>query len=86
MVLNRIFPNFDDPIVRLERFKLMAQGCQVLAIGLLAASIIGPIFNQGIRLGTPLRCEGGLAASVFEILGLRLMGYIALPATKGGRT
>ncbi len=45
MVFRQIIGNADDPIVTVERFKLMASGCQLVAIGVLVASIVAPFFN-----------------------------------------
>ena len=77
MVIRLLIGRFDDPVVRLERCKLLASGCQLIAIGVLAAAIVAPIFNPALHPGFWTRIGGGAAAAVIELLALRIMGYIS---------
>ncbi len=51
MVIRLIIGALDDPAVRVERCKLLAGGCQLIAIGVLAAAIVAPIFNPALHPG-----------------------------------
>ena len=78
MVVRLIIGASDDPLVRAERCKLLAGGCQLIAIGMLAAAIVAPIFNPALHPGFWTRVGGGAAAAVIELLALRIMGYISI--------
>lgn len=82
MVFRRIIGNADDPIVTVERFKLMASGCQLVAIGVLVASIVAPFFNPTLHPDLWTRLAGGGAAALIELLALRIMGHISIPSAK----
>jgi hypothetical protein len=72
------FPNDDDPAVHSERRKMLANALQVIALGILAAAIIAPVFNPGLQPGFVTRFCGGLVAGGIELLALRLIGYISI--------
>ena len=78
MVIRLIIGALDDPAVRVERCKLLAGGCQLIAIGVLAAAIVAPIFNPALHPGFWTRVGGGAAAAVIELLALRIMGYMSI--------
>jgi hypothetical protein len=83
MVLKLILINDDDPAVRTERYKMLANACQVIALGILAAAIIAPAFNSTLKPSIFTRLGGGVIAGMIELLALRIIGYISLrSATK----
>ena len=75
MVLHLIIGKYDNPAIRAERCKLMAGGCQLIAIGVLGAAVVAPIFNPALHPGVGTRAFGGLAAAMIELLALRILGY-----------
>jgi hypothetical protein len=81
MLLKTIFIKDDDPAVRSERRKMLANACQVIALGILAAAIVAPVFNPLLRPSILTRVAGGLVAGLVELLALRLIGYISVRAT-----
>ena len=78
MVIRLIIGHSGDPVVRAERCKLLASGCQLIAIGVLAAAIVAPIFNTALHPGFWTRVGGGTAAAMIELLALRIMGYMSV--------
>ena len=78
MVIRLLIGRSDDPVVRMERCKLLASGCQLIAIGVLAAAIVAPIFNPALHPGFWTRIIGGAAAAMIELLALRIMGYMSI--------
>ncbi|MGI3776713.1 MAG: hypothetical protein ACRYGC_05390 [Janthinobacterium lividum] len=78
MVIRLLIGASDDPVVRVERCKLLAGGCQLIAIGVLAAAIVAPIFNPALHPGFWTRIGGGASAAVIELLALRIMGYMSV--------
>lgn len=80
-----ILVNGDDPAVRVERLKMVANGLQVIALGIMAAAIIAPLFNPALKPGMLVRVGGGQVAGLIEVLALRVIGYISvqLPTDAG---
>lgn len=66
--------------VQAERFKMLAGGTQLIAVGVLGASVIAPIFNNAQRFSLLLAGCGGLTAGVLEMVAWALMGYAVPPA------
>jgi hypothetical protein len=79
MVLRVLLINYDDPAVRVERCKLLASACQVIAITLLAAAVLAPLFNPSLTTSFWMRLAGGAAVAPIELLALRILGYISAP-------
>jgi hypothetical protein len=77
MVFRHLIGRTDDHLVQVERFKMMAGGCQLIAIGVLAAAVVAPIFNPSLHPDFWTRVGGGAVASFMELLALRIMGYIS---------
>ncbi len=66
--------------IKAERFKMLAGGTQLIAVGVLGASVIAPTFNTAQRFSTLLAEGGGLTAGLLEMVAWALMGYaVALP-------
>lgn len=80
MVLRYVFGRSDNPAVQAGRFKMLAGGTQVIAIGLLAAAILAPIFNSSIKEDIFTKMGGGVSAALFELIAWHLMGYGVLAA------
>lgn len=75
MVLRYVLGRMDSPAVQAERFKMLAGGAQLVAIGMWAAAIIAPIFNAALTPGTLAKMGGGMVAALMELLAWHLMGY-----------
>lgn len=87
MVLRYVLGRMDSPAVQAERFKMLASGTQLVAIGIVVASIVGPLFNPLVKPGTLAKVGGGIAAAFIELLAWHLMGYavrIGVPAGESG--
>jgi hypothetical protein len=81
MLLKTIFVNDDDPAVHSERRKMLANACQVIALAILAAAIVAPVFNPSLRPSIVTRLFGGIVAGFIELLALRIIGYISIKPT-----
>jgi hypothetical protein len=81
MVLKLILINDDVPAVRAERYKMLANACQVIALGILGAAIIAPAFNPGLKPSIFTRLGGGVIAALVELLAMRIIGYISTKTT-----
>ncbi len=79
MVLRYVLGRTDNPAVQAERFKMLAEGVQVIAIGMLVAAILAPIFNPSIKEDIPAKMGGGVSAAIIELIAWHLMGYGVLP-------
>ena len=79
MVLRYVLGRTDSPAVQAERFKMLAGGAQLIAIGMLAAAIVAPIFNSGLRPSVLAKMGGGASAAIIELIAWHLMGYGVLP-------
>lgn len=66
--------------IKAERFKMLAGGTQLIAVGVLGASVIAPIFNNAQRFSLLLAGCGGLTAGALEMVAWALMGYGVPPA------
>lgn len=75
MVLRYILGRTDSPAVQAERFKMLAGGAQLIAIGMLAAAIVAPIFNPSLKPTTFAKMGGGAAAAIIELIAWHLMSY-----------
>lgn len=84
MVFKYILVNGDDPAVWVERFKMMANGLQVIALGILGAAIIAPLFNPALKPSFLVRAGGGVVAGLVELLALRVIGYISVKTPTEG--
>ena len=51
----------------------------MIAIGMLAAAILAPIFNPSIKEDIPAKMGGGASAVIIELIAWHLMGYGVLP-------
>ena len=76
MVLRYIIGKPAGRAVKTERIKLVAGGCQLIAVGIFVAAIIAPIFNPLLTATLKTHVMGGLGFAFFELLALRIMGYI----------
>ena len=65
--------------IKAERFKMLAGGTQLIAVGVLGASVIAPIFNSGQRFNMLIAAGGGLSAGLLELAAWALMGYAMAP-------
>jgi hypothetical protein len=81
MFFQKIFVNDDDPAVHSERRKMLANACQVIALAILAAAIVAPVFNPSLRPSIITRLIGGIVAGGIEVLALRIIGYISVKTT-----
>ena len=79
MVLRYVLGRTDSPAVQAERFKMLAGGAQLIAIRMLAAAIVAPIFNSGLRPSVLAKMGGGVSAAIIELIAWHLMGYGVLP-------
>ena len=70
-ILQYILLNDDDQAVSIERFKMMANGLRIIALAILAAAIIAPLFNPALKPRFLARVGGGVVAGLIEILALR---------------
>ena len=77
MVVRLILGRTDCPLVRVERFKMLAGGTQLVAIGVIAASIVAPTFNPSLHPSHAAVVTGGFVAALIELMALRLMGCIS---------
>ena len=87
MVLRYVLGNMENPAVQAERFKMLASGTQLVAIGIVVASIVGPLFNPLVKPSALAKMGGGIAAAFIELLAWHLMGYavrIGLPTKESG--
>ncbi len=75
MVLRYVLGRMDNPAVQAERFKMLASGVQLVAIGLLVASIIASIFNPMVTPSILTKIGGGMAVALIELLAWHVMGY-----------
>ena len=66
--------------VRAERFKMLAGGTQLIAVGVLGASVIAPIFNNAQQFSLLLAGGGGVTAGLIEVAAWLLMRYAVPPA------
>ena len=66
--------------VQAERFKMLAGGTQLIAIGVLGASVIAPTFNSAQRFDVWLAGTGGAVAGLLELAAWALMGYGVVPS------
>lgn len=69
--------------VKAERFKIMASGTQLIAVGVLGAGIIAPIFNATQQFSILLAAAGGATAGLVELVAWVLMGYAVAPVEDG---
>lgn len=72
------------PAVRLERFKMLAGGIQLIAVGVIGASIVAPFFNPSMKPTSTSVIAGGVVAAAIELLAMRIMSYMS-PRTPGRR-
>ena len=63
--------------VRLERFKMLAGGIQLIAVGIIGASIVAPFFNPSMKPTSTTVIAGAAMAAVIELLAMRMMSYIS---------
>ena len=75
MVLRYVLGRMDNPAVQAERFKMLAGGAQLVAIGMLAAAIVAPIFNPALQPSIAAKVGGGAVAALMELLAWHLMAY-----------
>lgn len=61
--------------IKAERFKMLAGGTQLIAVGVLGASFIAPIFNSAQQFSLLLAAGGGVTAALIEFAAWLLMGY-----------
>ena len=81
MVLQYVLGRMNSPAAQAERFKMLAGGVQLVAIGVWAAAIIAPLFNAVLTPGPFAKMGGGVTAALIELLAWHLMGYaVAVPA------
>lgn len=52
--------------VQAERFKMLAGGTQLMAVGVLGAAVIAPTFNNAQRFSLLLAVSGGIVAALIE--------------------
>ena len=82
MVVRLIIGRTGCPIVRVERFKMLASGTQLVAIGVFAAAIVAPSLPPSLHPTPAAVVTGGLVAALIELLALRLMGCISPAETR----
>ena len=68
-----------DAAVRAERFKMLAGGTQLIAVGVLGASVIAPTFNNAQQFSFLLAGGGGVTAGLIEVAAWLLMRYAVPP-------
>jgi len=76
MVFRHLIGKTNDRTVTTERIKLLAGGCQLIAVGTFVAAIVAPIFNPSLHATFNSQAMGGIGFAVFELLAMRVMGYI----------
>ena len=79
MVLRYVIGKPANDVTTTERIKLVAGGCQLIAVGTFIASIVAPIFNPIITTTLVSHVMGGLGFAIFELLALRILGYLPAP-------
>ena len=75
MVLRYVLGRTDSPAVQAERFKMLAGGAQLIAIGMLVAAIVAPIFNTSLKPTALVKMGGGVSAAIIELIAWHLMRY-----------
>ncbi len=65
------------PTVRLERFKMLAGGIQLIAVGVIGASIVAPFFNPSMEPTSASVIAGAAMAALIELFAMRIMSYIS---------
>jgi len=65
------------PTVQLERFKMLAGGIQLIAVGIIGASIVAPFFNPSMKPTSTTVIAGGVVAAAIELLAMRIMSYMS---------
>lgn len=78
MVLRYIIGKSANSVITTERIKLIAGGCQLIAVGTLVAAIVAPSFNPAIVTTFKTQLSGGVAFAFFELLALRVIGYLPI--------
>lgn len=76
MVLRIILGNTADRTVKTERIKLLASGCQLIAVGTFVSSIVSPLFNPALDRTLKTHVTGVLGFAHFELLAMRVLGYL----------
>lgn len=66
--------------IKAERFKMLAGGTQLIAVGILGASVIAPTFNTAQPFSLQLASAGGAIASLIELVAWLLMRYGVAPS------
>lgn len=62
--------------IKAERFKMLAGGTQLIAVGVLGASVIAPTFNTAQQFSVLLAGGGGgVTAALIELVAWVLMSY-----------
>src|SRR3954447_14747864 len=69
MVLRSILGNTANPAVKTERIKLLAGGCQLIAVATLVSSIVSPLFNPALDSTLKTHITGGLSFRPFRTYG-----------------
>jgi hypothetical protein len=82
-VLHPLIGKWDQPTIRMERLKLLANGCQVLALGRAGAGLIAPAFNRTLHPSLLSVFIGCILIMCFEVLAVVLLGYIPLDREEG---
>ena len=69
-----------------ERLKLAAGGCQLIAIALVGAAYIAPMFNTSLGASIWVTAAAAGVAALLEGVAMKLLGYIPIvpevPAAK----
>jgi hypothetical protein len=65
------------PTVQLERFKMLAGGIQLIAVGVIGASIVAPSFNPSMKPSSTTVIAGAAMAAMIELLAMRVLSYMS---------
>lgn len=76
MVFRHLIGNTNDRTITTERIKLLAGGCQLIAVGTIVAAIVAPVFNPSLHATLKSQAMGGIGFALFELLAMRVMAYI----------
>ena len=63
---------------------MVANGLRGIALGVMGAATIAPLFNPALKPSVLVRIAGGLVAGAVEALALRVIGYIADKTSREG--
>jgi len=65
-----------------ERLKLAAGGCQLVAIAIVGAAFIAPLFNTILNPPYTRMLGAAVVAAILEGVAMILLGFVPIPASQ----